>query len=73
MLASRLIRFQYRPSGVVHLATCHEDILDYRVISGTTLCDKVVHPGQGGWGHGPKLCPKCFNNGAPAERMWRFK
>lgn len=75
LLTSRLIRFQFRQGGIVHLATCHDGD-NYHVVSGTTLCEKRVSPGQGGWGHShttgyafPKKCKKCWGSGQPAEHI----
>jgi len=74
-LASRVLRHQFRPTGLVHLAVVHEtDALErpwthYAVVSGTTLCGKNIDIGSGGWGYGPKACPKCDSLGAVAERL----
>jgi hypothetical protein len=69
MLDSRLIRYQFRRTGLVHLTTClDDDASGYHLTVGPTLCGKTVHIGQGGWGYG-KPCPTCWSQGAPAEKV----
>lgn len=77
LLNSRLGRWQrgQHPRNLVHLVTVHESEPApgeslYAVQCGPTLCGRInVRPGQGGWGHGPKKCPTCWELGHPAERM----
>ena len=67
-LTSRLTRHQFRRNGLNHLVTCYDGEPSYHLVHGQTLCGKTVHPGSGGWGYGPRDCPGCFSQGAPAER-----
>jgi hypothetical protein len=69
LLNARVIRHQFRPSGLNHLAIVSEDGEGYAVVFGPTLCGKGIAIGTGGWGYGRKDCPACFRDGAPAERI----
>lgn len=59
----RTIRFQFRKSGLVH----RTDVFDSE-LGGTlhvslpyvTHCGLNIPGGRGGWGYGPKKCPRCF-------------
>jgi hypothetical protein len=74
-LTARLIKWQRGPSPryLNHLVTCYDNPPgepEYHLVLGDTLCGAFyVRPGQGGWGYGPKDCPRCFALGEPAERL----
>lgn len=68
---SRLIRWQYRRGGLIHLVTCYDHEPSYHVVHGPTLCGRTTHPGQGGWGYDGKQCGTCWTLGSPAERIPR--
>lgn len=75
---TRIIRYQFRRGGVVHLTW----VIDYHFDNDPdrtchvtnpyeTICGKNIPIGSGGWGYGPKKCTDCFSQAAPAERIHR--
>jgi hypothetical protein len=71
---TRVIRYQYRQTGLVHLTT----VQDYHwsddgncgaIQHHETFCGKYIPIGTGGWGHGTKKCEGCWSVGAPAEKL----
>lgn len=68
----RVIRYQYRRNGLVHLAKVHDYMFTgddtCRVTPPyVTLCGKPIRIGAGGWGFGPRLCDACARINDPEE------
>lgn len=62
----RIIRFQFRRTGLNHRAIVKDNNPRpgeslHVTMPYITLCGMHIPGGHGGWGHGPKDCQECVN------------